>query len=129
MTTTIQIEDRTWKWLNRLKKQGESFQEVLDRLKRLVVKSKGKKEVLDIDDFTKILTEFDKVKVKVIETLEKEIKKFGNTGHITLPKKYVGRKAKVLIDTGKILKNLTSEGGNLQMVTEQKQEEIKNETS
>lgn len=48
MTTTIQIEDRTWKWLNRLKKQGESFQEVLDRLKRLVVKFKLNKELEDL---------------------------------------------------------------------------------
>ncbi|GAA0128723.1 putative transposon-encoded protein [Methanococcus maripaludis] len=30
-------------------------------------------------------------------TIEKEVKPFGNTGHITLPKKLIGKKVKIKI--------------------------------
>jgi predicted CopG family antitoxin len=32
MTTTIQVEDETWDELNKRKKRGESFDEVIKRL-------------------------------------------------------------------------------------------------
>ena len=32
MTTTIQIEDKTWQQLNKRKKVGETFDEVIQRL-------------------------------------------------------------------------------------------------
>lgn len=32
MTTTIQVEDKTWEELNRRKSRGESFDEVINRM-------------------------------------------------------------------------------------------------
>jgi len=44
-TTTIQIENNVWKWLTSLKRPGESFQEVLLRLKKMITHYKLKHEL------------------------------------------------------------------------------------
>jgi len=33
MVTTIQISDKQWEWLNKDKKKGESFQDVLEKIR------------------------------------------------------------------------------------------------
>ena len=43
--TTIQIEESIWKWLNSLKRSGETFHDVLIRLKKMVTKYKLRKEL------------------------------------------------------------------------------------
>ena len=48
MTTTIQISDRTWERLNKLKGKGESFQDVLGRLLKLVTKLNLQRELEDL---------------------------------------------------------------------------------
>jgi len=35
MTTTIQISDEQWEWLNKNRKQRETFKDVLERLIKL----------------------------------------------------------------------------------------------
>ncbi len=35
------------------------------------------------------------------EVLERDIKKFGNSAHIAVPSKHIGRKAKIIIQTSK----------------------------
>jgi len=49
MVINIQIEDNIWKWLNSLKRPGESFHDVLVRLKKMVTKFKLRKELEDIE--------------------------------------------------------------------------------
>ena len=36
------------------------------------------------------------------EVLEREVKKFGNTSHVILPKKHLGKKAKVICSNNKL---------------------------
>ena len=48
MTTTIQISDGVWKKLNRLKKKGETFQDVLERMLKLISKYKLQRDLEEI---------------------------------------------------------------------------------
>lgn len=48
MPITIQISDKQWDFLNRKKKRGESFQDVLDRIILMITKLKLHKELQDI---------------------------------------------------------------------------------
>lgn len=45
MVINIQIEDSTWKKLNNLKRKGESFQDVLNRMFKMVAKFKLRTEL------------------------------------------------------------------------------------
>ena len=50
MATTIQIQDNIWKQLNSLKRTGETFQEVLERIFKMIKKFKLKKELELIEE-------------------------------------------------------------------------------
>ena len=45
---TIKISDELWTWLNRQKKIGESFEDVLYRIKKLIEKFRLKGELNEI---------------------------------------------------------------------------------
>lgn len=59
---------------------------------------------MDLDKVEKLRVQMDKVGVILNdiganrEVLEKEVKNFGNGGHVVLSKKYVNRKVQVIVD-------------------------------
>ncbi len=51
------------------------------------------KEIIENKDLMKVLVNLEKEKAGIVEELEdREIKKIGNTAHITIPKKYLDEK-------------------------------------
>ena len=48
MPINIQISDKQWEWLNRIRLRGESFQEVIERMIKLIKLDKLQQDLKDI---------------------------------------------------------------------------------
>lgn len=58
---------------------------------------------METDQVLNSITEYNNVGIEVI--IDKEIKKFGTSGHVYMPKRYVGRKVRVIILKDKVIEN------------------------
>ena len=72
----------------------------IEELTAFPKKSQNYKES-NMEDIQRFLTELSKnldlLSSLMPNVVDTEVKTFGNSGHIVLPKEYVGRKAKVII--------------------------------